>query len=338
MIIDRILRGGLLQLEPERSHHAALALLQLAQSTPGGVDGLRALYAPSSSSPVELCGLRFPNRVGLAAGYDKNAVAWQALAALGFGHVEVGTVTPRPQCGNPKPRVFRMRVDRCLINRLGFPSDGAEVVKGRLRGLHRGAVVLGVNLGKNKDTPLERAVEDYVSGVKSFAKLADYLTVNVSSPNTPGLRSLQTGDALRELIAEVLLARDEHAGGKVLPVFVKLSPDLDEAQLDDALDAIVGAGADGVIATNTTLARDGMESSLRAETGGMSGALLTERGLQVTRMIREKLPKVPLIGVGGVMTAEDAKARIDAGADLVQVYTGLVFGGAGVVRQMVDGI
>jgi dihydroorotate dehydrogenase len=335
--MDALLRAALFQLESEQSHHAALAMLSTLGAMPGGLAALRGLYAPRRQRPVTLAGLTFANPVGLAAGYDKNATAWRGLAALGFGHVEVGTVTPRPQPGNPKPRVFRLTEDRCLINRLGFPSEGADAVHPRLKG--RGGCILGVNLGRNKSTPNEEAARDYVLLARQFADVADYLTVNVSSPNTPGLRALQTGDALRALLSEVVQVRDEVRGGKPLPVFVKLSPDLEDADLDDALKAVSDARIDGVIATNTTLSREGLQSPLRDEKGGMSGARLTERSEAVIRRIRELAgDDLPLIGVGGIMTPEHVRRRLDAGADLVQVYTGMVYGGPGLVRRMVEAV
>jgi dihydroorotate dehydrogenase len=340
-MLDAALRRALFLLEPEASHHAALRLLAAATSVPGGEAALRSLYAPAPQPPVELCGLRFANRVGLAAGYDKNAVAWRGLAALGFGHVELGTVTPRPQAGNPTPRVFRLADQRCLINRLGFPSEGAAAMAARLRGARGQGVVIGVNLGKNKETPNEQAASDYVTLVEQLAPLADYLTVNVSSPNTPGLRALQTGPALRALLSEVRAARDAVAAGlgRLVPVWVKLSPDLDDHDLDDALQALLDVGMDGVIVANTTLSREGVVGPLAAEAGGLSGALLTARAGALVGRVRARVGDgLPLVSVGGIMGPDDAKARLDAGADLVQLYTGLVFGGPGLVRSVVQAL
>ena len=337
MTVDALIRSALFTMDSERAHHAALGLLGASQSVPGGLSALRAMYTPRKQRSVSLMGLTFPNPVGLAAGYDKDAVAWRALGALGFGSVEVGTVTPEPQPGNPTPRVFRLTEDHCLVNRLGFPSAGADAVLPRLQAPHPG-LVLGVNLGRNKSTPNEDAADDYVALVHRFAEVADYLTVNVSSPNTPGLRALQTGEALRTLLSQVRDARDA-TGKAVLPVLVKLSPDLEDADLDDALQAVVDTGIDGVIATNTTLSRDGASSPHASETGGLSGKLLTERAEDFVRRIRTRVgDDLPLIGVGGIMTADDAVRRVDAGADLVQVYTGLVYGGPSVIRQMVEAL
>lgn len=340
-MIDGLMRRALFLLQPEQSHHAALSLLSTASSQGLGERALRRLYAPRRQRPVELMGLRFSNAVGLAAGYDKDAVAWRGLAALGFGFVEVGTVTPRPQAGNPGPRVFRLAEERCLINRLGFPSAGADVVRARLGRDRPHGAVLGVNIGKNKDTPLEEAGEDYVALVDRFADVADYLAVNVSSPNTPGLRKLQTGAALTRLLGQVVTARDAQAEalGRPVPVLVKLSPDLSDADLDDALQAVVDAGCDGVIATNTTLSREGVRDPQRAETGGLSGRALTARSHEVIASIRRWAgDDLPLVGVGGLMTPDDVARRLDAGADLVQLYTGLVYGGPGLVRRCVERI
>jgi dihydroorotate dehydrogenase len=328
-MIDAALQSLLFRLDPEDAHRAALRLLGVAGCTGAGRAALRAAYG-AAERPVEVLGLRFPNAVGLAAGYDKDGTAWRALAALGFGHVEVGTVTPLPQAGNPRPRVFRLAEERAIINRMGFPSEGADMVRTRLHTDRPYGVVLGVNLGKNKDTPLEEAARDYVAGVRRFAEVADYLAVNVSSPNTPGLRSLQGREALRALLAAVVAARDAEAARR--PVLVKLAPDLDDAGLDDACDAALSAGVDGVIATNTTLARDGVRST---EAGGLSGAPLTARALATLGGLRARLPgTVPVIAAGGIMSADDARARLDAGAALVQLYTGFVYGGPSLVQRV----
>jgi dihydroorotate dehydrogenase len=282
-------------------------------------------------------GLRFPNRLGLAAGYDKDGEAWRGLARLGLGHIELGTVTPRSQPGNPKPRVFRLTEDRSLINRLGFPSRGAEHLAARLAGRAAGGAVIGVNIGKQRDTPVERAAEDYAALAERFAPLADYLAVNVSSPNTPDLRRLQQGRALEALLHEVVRARDAAAAlhGRRAPVLVKLAPDLDERELEAALAAIEAAGIDGVIATNTTIARQGLRSPRASEPGGLSGAALGPRSTAVVAAIRRRAgDRLPLVACGGVMSADDARIKLDAGASLVQVYTGLVYEGPGLVGRI----
>jgi dihydroorotate dehydrogenase len=329
-----LLRPLLFRLDPERAHASSIAALRFA----GAVPPLRALVRAALrpvDDPVELFGLRFPNRVGLAAGYDKDARALFGLAAMGFGHLEIGTVTPRPQAGNPRPRLFRLVEDRSVVNRLGFPSQGAARVAERLRRRPRG-VVVGLNLGKQRETPLERAVDDYLSLVEAFAPLADYLTVNVSSPNTPGLRQLETGGALGRLLAPLVRRRDElaAANGRRTPLLVKLSPDLAPEDLDAAVDAALDAGVDGLVATNTTLSREGVRSPLAAEAGGLSGALLTAASTAVLARVAGRVAgRVPIVGAGGVLAAADARAKRAAGADLVQLYSGLVFRGPGLVRE-----
>ncbi|MCK6525368.1 quinone-dependent dihydroorotate dehydrogenase [Myxococcota bacterium] len=327
--------------DPEDAHHHALSAAALAARLPGGLGVMRALYSPRKARPVTVWGLPFPNAVGLAAGYDKDAKALFGLAALGFGHIEIGTVTPRPQPGNPKPRVFRLSEDEALINRLGFPSLGADVVAARLSGPRPEGVIVGVNLGKNKDTALEDAVQDYSLLARRFAPLADYLVVNVSSPNTPDLRRLQAGPALTALLSAVRAARDETPGRRAqpTPLLVKLAPDLSVEDLRESLTAAIDAGIDGVIATNTTLNRDGLKSPLSAEVGGLSGAPLTQRSLgALQEIVRFTEGRLPVISVGGVMTAEHAQARLDAGASLVQLYTGLVYGGPDLPRRIVEAL
>jgi dihydroorotate dehydrogenase len=318
-----LLRRSLMRLPPEQAHHATLRLLQLSG----------ALGGPSSipeNDPVELFGLRFPNRVGLAAGYDKDGLGWHGLARLGFGHIEIGTVTPQPQAGNPPPRLFRLPEDQALINRLGFPSRGADFVAGRLRGPRPPVLVLGVNLGVNRDTAMGQAAEDYMRGMEVFNPLADYLVINVSSPNTPGLRSLQFGRALIELLASLAPLREK-------PLLVKLAPDLDDYQLKHSLDAITEAAIDGVIATNTTLQRPPLNSANRDEAGGLSGAPLTHPSLAMVRRIRQLSGgQLPVIAAGGIMSATDARAALAAGATLVQVYTGLVYRGPRLVREILS--
>jgi dihydroorotate dehydrogenase len=329
-------RSLLFRLDPERAHGLTLGLLRLVGALPPLQDALRFVFA-APQAPVQAFGLTFANPIGLAAGYDKDGLGWRGLAALGFGHIEVGTVTPRPQSGNPRPRLFRLPEQQALINRMGFPGRGAEFVARKLGGDRPPGLVLGVNLGKNKDTPLERAAEDYLALMQVFAPLADYLAINISSPNTLGLRSLQARRALEALLAPLMRKRQELRDhlGRPLPVLVKLAPDLTEAELDDALEAILGAGVDGVIAANTTLSRPGLSLPLAAEAGGLSGAPLGDLSLRMIRHIQARAGgRLPIIGVGGVMSAADARARLDAGATLVQVYTGLVYAGPGLVQSI----
>jgi dihydroorotate dehydrogenase len=285
--------------------------------------------------------LTFANPLGLAAGYDKDGLGWRGLACLGFGHIEIGTVTPRPQPGNPRPRLFRLPEDRALINRMGFPGRGAAFVAHRLKGRRPPGLRLGINLGKNQDTPLDEASGDYLSLLRTFAPLADYLVVNISSPNTVGLRQLQAREALEGLLGVLAKERDlvSQACGRRTPLLVKLAPDLSRAELEDALCAIQENGMDGVIATNTTTARLGLRSRWARETGGLSGAPLGARSLEIVGAIcRQVGGRLPVVGVGGIQDAASAQAMLDAGAVLVQVYTGLVYAGPGLARQILGGL
>ncbi len=326
-----LLRPLLFTLDPERAHALTLRLLQLAGELPPVRAALRRVFAPPETNPVEIYGLTFSNPIGLAAGYDKDGLAWRGLASLGFGHIEVGTVTPLPQPGNSKPRLFRLPPDQALINRLGFPGRGAEFVAHQLQKPRPPNLILGVNLGKNKDTPLEEAARDYEALMPVFAPLSDYLVVNVSSPNTIGLRRLQARQHLEELLS--LLEPLRHLPDRRVPLLVKLSPDLSDSELDDALEAIAHTGMDGVIAANTTLSREGLRSPAAGETGGLSGAPLRDRSTAMVRKIHQRTNgKLPIIGVGGIMNAADAQKKLDAGASLVQVFTGLIYNGPGLVK------
>lgn len=347
------LRSFLFRLDPETAHQFTLQLLRI-----GGIEPihsiLRAVYS-APSKPVEAFGLTFKNPVGLAAGYDKNAIAINGLSALGFGHIEVGTVTPKPQPGNPRPRVFRLLEDEAVINRMGFPSKGMDFVAMSLRGALKGRRdnllvnkgiaspamqsrndrIVGVNLGKNRDTPLEDAAEDYVNLMKTFAPLADYLTINISSPNTVGLRRLQGREMLENLLEHINLERETLDSKR--PILVKISPDLNEEELDDAIGVILDKSMDGVIATNTTLARDGLRSKYQNESGGLSGSPLRVRSEAVLHQVVKRVNgKIPIISVGGIMHPDDAKRRLDDGATLIQLYTGLVFQGPSLIKQILE--
>lgn len=335
------LRPLIFRSDPEQAHILTINLLRLADTLPPVRAALRRYFQPSRSQPVQAFGLSFRNPIGLAAGYDKDGLAWRGLAALGFGHIEVGTVTPLPQAGNPKPRLFRLPEEAGLINRLGFPGRGAEFVAERLSGRRPDGLFLGVNLGKNKDTLLEDAAQDYLLLVEKFAPLADYLAINVSSPNTVGLRRLQARAALEALLTALAERRNalQIQLGSPLPLLVKLSPDLDSTELDDALTVILDQGMDGVIATNTTLARDGLISAHAREAGGLSGAPIRARSkAMVAEIHRRTAGKLPIIGVGGVMDAAGAREMLQAGAKLVQIYTGLVYAGPGLVKTILDGL
>jgi len=340
-VIYPVLRPALFGLDPERAHGLSIRAMRAVGSSPALRATVARTFRPARSRPVTAFGLTFPNPVGLAAGYDKDGEGWRGLACLGFGHIEVGTVTPEPQPGNPRPRVFRLVEDRSLINRMGFPGRGAAWVADRLRGRPHDGVVLGVNIGKQKTTPLDEAVHDYEELIDVFAPLADYLAVNISSPNTPGLRRLQERTFLEALLSALAARREElrERLGRPVPMLVKLAPDLDEGQLDAALEALLATGMDGVIATNTTLARDGLRSSLAREEGGLSGAALTTRAAAIVETIARRCgDRLPIVAVGGIMGPDDARARLDAGALLVQLYTGLVFEGPDLVRRVVEAL
>jgi len=335
-----LLRPLIFRLQPEQAHAGSLALLRLAGATAPGRGLLSACFRPRLPGPeVRAFGLVFPNPVGLAAGYDKDGLGWRGLARLGFGHLELGTVTPRPQPGNPQPRVFRLVEERAVINRMGFPGSGAAHLARRIAHRRPEGVILGVNIGRNKLTPNQEAAEDYLSLLDTFAPLADYLAVNVSSPNTPGLRDLQDRAALTGLLQTLHARRLQiaAASGKSIPILVKLSPDLSSPALDGALQAALDACMDGVIIGNTTLGRDGLRSPLAAENGGLSGAPLTARNTALVReTVRRLAGRLPVIASGGVLTPADAQAKLDAGAVLVQVYTGLIYHGPGLVRDILN--
>jgi dihydroorotate dehydrogenase len=337
-------RPFLFGLDPETAHELTMASLARTQGTP-----LSALYCSSKvSDPIELAGLKFPNRVGLAAGLDKNARCIDGLAAMGFGFVEVGTVTPKAQPGNPKPRMFRLPEAHALINRLGFNNDGldaflANVQKSSVRKPGaRSALLLGLNIGKNAATPIENAVDDYLICLDGVYPHADYVTVNISSPNTKNLRALQSDEALDALLGRIAERRETLASqhGKRVPIFVKIAPDLDDAQVEVIAATLQRHAMDGVVATNTTLSRDAVKGLRHAEeAGGLSGAPVLEASNRVIRQLRAALGKgFPIIGVGGVMSGADAVSKIQAGADVVQIYTGLIYKGPALVAEAANSI
>jgi dihydroorotate dehydrogenase len=316
----------LFRLDPERAHGFALGAAALGGGLLARLCGGRRV----AGLERDVAGLRFPNPIGLAAGFDKNGVALPFWRALGFGFVEFGTVTPRPQPGNPKPRMWRFPEQHALGNRLGFPNDGAAAVAQRLARDKRPDDVIGINLGKNKDTPNEKAADDYVAALEATRAVADYWVVNVSSPNTPGLRELQS----RQYLAD-LLGRVRDAAGDV-PLFVKISPDLDDVGLDDAAAACLDTNCAGVIATNTTLERP---HGIAPFEGGLSGQPLASRARGVLARLRARLGAgTPIVSVGGIDSADEARARLVAGASLVQVYSALVFEGPGLVTRMLRGL
>jgi dihydroorotate dehydrogenase len=331
MRIYPLLRPALFALPPEFAHAFALAALQRAHSL-----GLVRAAAPDPRTAVTLLGLRFPSRIGLAAGFDKNGRYVDALGALGFGFIEVGTVTPRAQPGQPRPRLFRVTAAQALINRMGFPNEGAARVGARLAH-RRFAGVCGVNIGKNAATPIATAVDDYVECFRTVAPHADYVAINVSSPNTEGLRQLQEPDQLQPIVSAVIEARRElHATtGKRVPVLLKMSPDLAPAELVRSARLACESGIDGIIATNTTLNRSGVAPRWRTQAGGLSGDPLRPLALQAVQSLRAALGAgVPIVAAGGIDSARHAQDAFAAGADLVQIYTGLIYRGPGLVREI----
>ncbi|MEV0401767.1 quinone-dependent dihydroorotate dehydrogenase [Actinoallomurus sp. NPDC050550] len=326
LVFSLILR----RLPAERVHRMSFAGLRLLGAVPGALPLLRRALGPRDPAlRVRALGLEFPGPLGLAAGFDKEAEAYEALGAFGFGFVEIGTVTARPQPGNPKPRLFRLVRDRAIVNRMGFNNHGARAAAARLR-RHRN-VIVGVNIGKTKVVPEAEAVADYVESAEALAALADYLVVNVSSPNTPGLRNLQAVEHLRPLLTAVREAADRVSDRRV-PLLVKIAPDLADADIDAVADLALELGLDGIIATNTTISRDGLATDPAeveaAGAGGLSGAPLKRRSLEVLERLRDRAgDRLVLISVGGIETADDAWERLRAGATLVQAYTGLIYGG-----------
>lgn len=329
-------RPFLFGLDAERAHDLTLAGLARLQNTPASCLWRQARV----DDPVTVAGLRFPNRIGLAAGLDKDGACIDGLGAMGFGFIEVGTVTPRAQAGNPKPRLFRLPPAEALINRLGFNNQGLTAFLAnvqRAKSFRAGGGIVGLNIGKNAATPIERAVDDYLQCLDGVYPYADYVAVNISSPNTQNLRQLQGDEALDALLSALQARRGKLARqhGRTVPMFVKIAPDLGEAQIGVIAATLRRNGIDGVIATNTTIARDAVQGLAHSkEAGGLSGQPLFEASNRIVRLLRAALgPGVPIIGVGGVMSGADARAKIDAGADLVQIYTGLIYKGPALVSE-----
>jgi dihydroorotate dehydrogenase len=331
-LVERLGRQALFCLDPETAHGLSIKALK---------SGLPVAHSPHYDLRLRtpVAGISFDNPLGMAAGYDKNAEVPDALLRLGFGFAEVGTVTPLPQAGNPKPRIFRLAEDGAVINRLGFNNEGHAAAERRLVERSGRAGTVGVNIGANKDSA--DRIRDYELGVECFASLASYLTVNISSPNTPGLRDMQARANLAELLARVVAARDAAApkAGRKVPLFLKIAPDLQEADLEDIAAEVLAKGIEGVIVSNTTIARPALKSPAHmAETGGLSGRPLFERSTVVLAKMRRLLgPDIAIIGVGGVDSAETALEKIRAGADLVQLYTGMIYAGPALPGQILKG-
>lgn len=334
----KIFRSLLFLLPAEKAHYFAMDTFQLLLKIPGFPLLIKKLFNPSvkASESIELFGLKFPNRIGLAAGFDKDARFIHALKHLGFGFLEIGTVTPKAQAGNPKPRLFRLSADQALINRMGFNNQGVDKAVERLKNRPEN-LIIGGNIGKNKVTPNDRAVEDYKVAFTKLFPYVDYFTVNVSSPNTPGLRELQDKKPLLHILNELQKINQKEANPK--PVLLKIAPDLNESQLNDIIDIVKESKINGVIATNTTIERKHLKTDktqLEAiGNGGLSGAPVKEKSTEVIRYLAEKSNgEFPIIAAGGIMNANDAQEKIDAGASLVQVYTGFVYQGPGFVKQL----
>lgn len=340
-LYDKVIAKGLYTLDPEIAHQLGLKGMGIL----GAIAPLRALLEsrllPKGARPVEAFGLKFPNHIGLAAGFDKDGDGWRGAAALGFGHVEVGTVTPLAQPGNEKPRVFRYPALKAVVNAYGFPNAGAQALHDRLRrqpGRGQRACPLGINIGKNKVTPNEQANEDYLTCFKLLAPLADYVAVNISSPNTTGLRALQDRAPLVSLLSSLAKENRSLSGGPV-PLLLKIAPDLNPNQLADIVSVVSECGLAGIIATNTTITRPAGTEACSPGRGGLSGAPLLDRSLQVVRFLaKEANGRIPIVGCGGILSATDAGRFMDEGACLVQVYSGLIFRGPELAREIAEGL
>ena len=327
-------------ISPERVHYWVMAGLKATCSIGVFRKAIQSVYTLNDPKLAkEVFGLTFKNPVGLAAGFDKNAEYIEDLATFGFGFIEIGTVTPLPQPGNPKPRMFRLPADEGLINRMGFNNQGVDVVADRLSRVERNGLIIGGNIGKNKATPNEKAVDDYVICFDRLFDVVDYFVVNVSSPNTPGLRELQEKEPLKHILKT--LQKRNNKGGLSKPILLKIAPDLSDAQLDDIVEIVLESQIAGVIATNTTLNREGLASAktLTDEAGGLSGKPLSQRATEVIAYLNKKSKNAfPIIGVGGIHSAKDALEKLQAGASLVQVYTGFIYEGPGLIKAINKGI
>jgi dihydroorotate dehydrogenase len=325
-------------MEPERAHEITLSTLRFMGSSAPTRALLRAFFAYRHPAlEVEAFGLKFSNPIGLAAGYDKNASAVAGLACLGFGHLEIGTITPRPQAGYPRPRIWRLEDDRGLINRMGFPNDGLEAVRVRLRSFRSKDVRIGINIGVNAETPIDRAADDYGNLMRAVSGHADYLAINISSPNTPGLRDLQRSEKTRVLLQEISRARALLASerGRTIPMLIKIGPDLKQDEIKRLVDAALEFDMNGIIATNTTTSRASLRSPNAGYKGGLSGQPLRWKANRVIETIAHHSDgQLDIVGVGGISGPTDAEEKLRSGAKLLQIYTGLVYQGPGLIRQL----
>jgi len=341
LVYNRILKPLLFRIDPENAHHITTRLFRMALANFILGPIIKKRFALQDKSlERELWGIRFPNPVGLAAGFDKDGKYFETMSALGFGFIEIGTVTPLAQSGNPKKRLFRLPKDKALINRMGFNNEGVDTMVDRLKRRHDQTLILGGNIGKNKVTPNDKAIYDYEACFNKLYEHVDYFVINVSSPNTPRLRELQEKEPLTQLIGHILSLRDRKEQFK--PVLLKIAPDMPESQLLEILEIIKSEGLDGIIASNTTIDRNNLNTEAsqveKIGSGGLSGAPLREKSRNMVRRIRQHMPDLPIIGVGGITTPEDALAMLEAGADLIQVYSGLVYAGPELVKNIKQSI
>lgn len=337
MIYKFIIRPLLFLIPAETAHHISMSALKILGVIPGALSLCRIIFGIQNKNLEKVvAGIRFPNPVGLAAGFDKNAIAYKELSALGFGFIEIGTVTPKPQPGNPKPRLFRLPGDKAIINRMGFNNDGVEAVAERLK-KNNGKVIIGGNIGKNKVTPNETAVNDYLTCFSQLYPLVDYFVVNISSPNTPGLRELQEKEPLLALLSSIQKLNHETKSPK--PVFLKIAPDLTNGQADDIIDIVLKTELAGVIISNTTISRERLSTSPSEieliGAGGLSGKPLMDKSTELLRYVASKSgKKFAIIASGGIHSAADALVKLNAGADLVQLYTGFIYEGPGLIKSI----
>jgi dihydroorotate dehydrogenase len=340
VIYKYIIKPIFFQIDPEKAHYLAMDLFRFFTKFSVGKRIVKFIFSTDYNKKVQALGLTFSNPVGLGAGFDKNAKYIEELASLGFGFIEIGTVTPRPQYGNDKPRLFRLPDDEALINRMGFNNDGVDIVVERLKSFQVKNVIIGGNIGKNKDTPNENAVDDYKICLEKLHDYVDYFVVNVSSPNTPGLRALQEKEPLTHLLNTLQQMNNAYANPK--PILLKIAPDLTIEQLDDVIDILKTTGIAGLIATNTTLSRDGLKTSKEdvesIGNGGVSGKPLAHRANEVLQYIKKQAPSMFVISVGGIHHPQEASERLKAGADLIQVYTGFIYQGPSFIKAILKGI
>jgi len=336
-MLYQLMRKIMFQLDAEKAHHLGLKGLNLLDMT--GLSSL--LYPTPPATPVHVMGIKFPNAVGLAAGLDKNGDYIEALASIGFGSVEIGTVTPRPQDGNPKPRLFRLPEAEGIINRMGFNNLGVDHLIEQVK-IAQSDAIIGINIGKNFDTPVENAVDDYLIGLNKVYAYADYVTINISSPNTPGLRTLQFGESLNELLRAL---KEEQATlhkkhDRYVPMAVKVAPDLETNEVEELAQAFTNFKIDGIIVSNTTMSRDGVNGlPFSDEAGGLSGRPVFEKSTEIVRQFKQLLPEnLPIIAAGGIMSGDDALKKLDAGASLVQIYSGFIYQGPELVQEIIKSI